>query len=302
VSDDDRNQGGSGQTTPDNGGPEAGPIAKPVRDGAYEIKFLLDHAVADEILNLARANMQADPNADPRLFDRYQINSLYFDNDQLDVFRRMGGFRKRKFRLRRYGIAPTLFVERKAKSRGIVRKRRTLIPEAELPRILETQPDAAWDGFWFYRRLVRRGLRPKVHIAYERIARVGMASDGPIRLTVDRKLVCRPESGASFPVLEQGMPLFTDKSILELKFTTVLPPLFNTIVREFALTPVSVSKYRTAIVACGLHVGMYGAAESSPEPDKDAAGAAAASLGTAASGVGTVDVNTEQRDGNLRSA
>ena len=302
MSDDNRNQCRSAEDTIDIPSPQAGPTANPVRDGAYEIKFLLDHAVADEILKIVRAKMQPDPNADPRLYDRYQINSLYFDNDQLDVFRRMGGFRKRKFRLRRYGLASSLFVERKAKTRGIVRKRRTMIPESELPRILETAPDVTWDGFWFYRRLVRRGLRPKVHIAYERIARVCMASDGPIRLTVDRKLICRPESSTHFPVLEQGAPLFTDKSILELKFKTVLPPLFNTIVREFGLTPVSVSKYRTAIVACGLHVGMFGGAEVSAKLENAAAGAGAPSMGTRGSGLGTGDTIPEHRDANLRSA
>lgn len=227
-------------------------------DGAYEIKFLLDPSVAEEIVSRVRAEMHPDPHADPRMVDGYQINSIYFDTDDLRVFRRLSGFRRRKFRIRRYGESDRVFLERKAKSRGIVRKRRTEIHDAELDKVLAATSAPTWPGHWFHRRIIKRELRPVCQIAYERIALVGTAQDEPIRLTVDRNLICRAAPGVAPQRMEQGEPLVQDKRVLEMKFRTVLPPIFNHIVRDYQLTPGSVSKYRLGVVACGLHVGLYG--------------------------------------------
>ena len=56
-----------------------------------------------------------------------------------------------------------------------------------------------------------------------------------------------------------------------MKFRTVLPPVFNAVVRDYQLTPGSVSKYRLGVVACGLHVGLFGehAGEAAAEDGKD---------------------------------
>mgnify|MGYP003336708680 CR=1 FL=1 len=240
-------------------------------EGAYEIKFLLDPSVAEEIVARVRAEMQPDPHSDPRMVDGYQINSIYFDTDDLRVFRRQPGFRRRKFRIRRYGESERVFLERKAKSRGIVRKRRTEIHDTELDKVLAADSEPTWTGHWFHRRILKRELRPVCQIAYERIALVGTAQDEPIRLTVDRNLICRAAPGVAPQRMEHGEPLAHDKRILEMKFRTVLPPVFNAVVRDYQLTPGSVSKYRLGVVACGLHVGLFGeqAAEAPAEDGKD---------------------------------
>lgn len=238
--------------------------ARTSREGAYEVKFLLDPAVAEEILARVRREMQPDPHADPSRVDGYLINSIYFDTAEFSVFRRLPGFRRRKFRIRRYGESEHVFLERKAKTRGVVRKRRTEIPERELDRVLAPTSEPAWSGQWFQQRLAKRALRPMCQISYERVALVGNANDEPIRLTVDRNLICRPAEGIALGPLQQGESLLQDQRVLEMKFRTVLPPLFNSIVRDYQLTPGSVSKYRLGVVACGLHVGLYGNEE--PEP------------------------------------
>lgn len=228
-------------------------------DGVYEVKFLLDEILTEEVLKRARAIMPVDPNVDPSLDDRYQVNSVYFDNDQLGVFTRQAGFRRSKFRVRRYGDAPQVFLERKSKSRGVVRKRRTIVPYLEFFRALEPLPDAAWQGYWFHRRIVRRALKPTCHVAYERTARVDKAPEGSYRLTVDRHLRCQVANRSDFTLLESGNPMLGGKSILELKFRQVLPSFFHSLIRELNLLPVSVSKYRQAVITCGLNVGVYGA-------------------------------------------
>lgn len=224
-------------------------------EGSYELKFLLADSMADQILMRARAGLAPDPHADHALGDGYRVHSLYFDTTGLDVYHRIGFLGRRKFRLRRYGSEPRVFLERKSKSRGLVRKRRTVVPETELTVLADTNAEQTWPGLWFHRRLVTRKLAPKTHVSYERAARVGMTHEGSIRLTVDRHVRCRAAADLSVPCLADGAAILTGLSIVEFKFRVALPALFKGLIHEFALTPSSVSKYRLSVEACGLNNG-----------------------------------------------
>src|SRR5262249_38274144 len=85
---------------------------------SYELKFLVPDPIADQVVGWARAHLAPDPNVDPALGDRYRINSLYFDTPSLDVFYQVGAYARRKYRVRRYGAEPRLFLERKLKAPG----------------------------------------------------------------------------------------------------------------------------------------------------------------------------------------
>lgn len=224
-------------------------------DGSFETKFLLPDSSADEILSRVRMELAPDPHADQQLGDRYRITSLYFDTAGLDVYHRFGSFGRRKFRLRRYGSESRVFLERKSKSRGLVRKRRTVVPETELTVLAGSDDDPTWPGRWFQRRLATRKLSPTTVISYERTARVGMTPEGVVRFTVDRHIRCRAAAGLCVPGLVDGTTVLSGHSIVEFKFAVAMPTLFKDLILTFALAPRAVSKYRLSVDACGLITG-----------------------------------------------
>jgi hypothetical protein len=221
---------------------------------AFEVKFLLTNAEAREVERRLRGRLAPDPHADPRLGGAYRVTSVYFDTPAFDVYRRSAGYRRRKYRVRRYGSSDTIFLERKAKKKQRLRKRRTLIPLADLATLGGEVP-ADWAGAWFAAQLTKRGLRPVCRVSYERVALVGTCPDGPIRVTFDRAA-----HGAAAAALEpdpvaDGPPLLHDEVIAEFKFLGAMPGAFKDVVEGLRLCPRSVSKYRRCVEAVGLAVG-----------------------------------------------
>jgi hypothetical protein len=224
------------------------------REFAAELKFLVPRSIAHEIREWARANLQPDPNAgrEGPVLDGYVITSLYFDTDQFDVFHRNGSYGRSKYRIRRYGDSDVAFLERKLKTRGLVSKRRSTANLAEIARLEGTVPLRDWTGYWYHQRLIARRLKPICQIAYSRTARVGMTGFGPIRLTLDEKIQSVVACGLNFRD-EVGSNLISeDDVIVELKYRSDLPVLFQQLIDKFGLTPQPVSKYRLAVVALGF--------------------------------------------------
>src|SRR6266705_2729617 len=81
-----------------------------------EMKFLLSPGLADDVLDWARARLDRDPHGGGPHGDTYQTTSLYFDTREFDVFHRRGSFGRSKYRIRRYGSADFIFLERKLKT------------------------------------------------------------------------------------------------------------------------------------------------------------------------------------------
>lgn len=221
------------------------------REFASEIKFLISRARADQIRSWARARLSADPHAGGAAGDGYQITSLYFDTSQFDVFHRRGSFGRSKYRIRRYGDGEIAFLERKLKTRGLLTKRRSIVPLNELEQLAGDEVERDWPGHWFHRRLLARGLNPVCQISYQRTARVAMTQYGPIRLTLDDNLRAVPTTDWHFNEAE-GQLILKDQVILEMKFRYAMPALFKYLVEEFALTPKPFSKYRLAAARLGL--------------------------------------------------
>ncbi|MBI5757411.1 MAG: polyphosphate polymerase domain-containing protein [Planctomycetales bacterium] len=219
--------------------------------GAYELKFLVEEVRAREIMDWARNHLAPDPHAGSEAGDGYRVNSLYLDTPKFDVFHRTGFCGRRKYRLRRYDSEPTVWLELKRKRKGRVRKRRVSVAEPDLLRLL-TQPDVpAWDGEWFRKRLDRQSLRPVCQVTYQRFVRIGAATDGPIRLTIDGTL--RATTAADWHVPSDAIPgesLINGQRIVELKFCETLPTLFRGLIQDYQLQLTSFSKYRTSVEAC----------------------------------------------------
>lgn len=222
--------------------------ARERREFASEIKFLIPLAQAGAIREWARERLAPDPYGGGPAGDVYQIASLYLDTPQFEVLRRVGSFGRSKYRIRRYGQAEHVFLERKLKVRQLVSKRRSMVGAAELHRLAEAEPQSGWAGFRFHRRILGRHLQVVCQVSYARTARVCVDGARPIRLTLDENL--RAVS-ARTPEFQDplGLSLFDGHAILELKYRCTLPSAFEELIEKFSLIPRPVSKYRTAVAA-----------------------------------------------------
>jgi hypothetical protein len=221
---------------------------------AFEVKFLLTKAEAQEVERRLRGRLAPDPHADPALGGAYRVTSVYFDTANFDVYRRSPRYRRRKYRVRRYGGASTAFLERKAKRRQQVRKRRVAVPLAELAALAGAAP-VDWPGAWFAEQLTKRQLRPVCRVSYERVALIGACHEGPIRVTFDRDAHGGPAANAEPESVADGPRLLADEVITEFKFLGAMPAAFKEVVEGLRLNPKSVSKYRRCVEAVGLAVG-----------------------------------------------
>src|SRR5262249_21752577 len=145
----------------------------------------------------------------------------------LDVFHRTKGFKKKKYRVRRYGESPAVHLERKTKRGDRVRKRRAVLPLDELPRLETADLEPEWPHAWFLRQVRFRGLRPTVRIAYDRTAFIGQTPDGGVRLTLDRDLIGVAAGGWELHPLAEGPPLLPGGVVLELKYQVAVPALYR---------------------------------------------------------------------------
>lgn len=218
---------------------------------AFEMKFLLSREAAAAIEERLGTRLILDSHADPALGNAYRVTSVYFETAAFDVYAKTEGYRKRKFRIRRYGDSTTAFLERKTKTKQQVRKRRTAVPLEELNG-LDEPADEQWSGYWFAQQLAKRGLQPVCRVSYERVAMMGTSPDGPIRATFDRALHGSPSTTTSPDWVSDGAALLSDAVIAEFKFLGAMPTLFKTVVEEMKLTPKSVSKYRRCLEANGI--------------------------------------------------
>lgn len=219
-------------------------------NGSHEMKFVVNEDIAQTIMAWARQHLAADPHA-RECDEGYHVNSLYLDTPDFDTFRRQPGFRRRKFRLRRYGQESTIWLEVKRKRNGHVRKRRVSVADAMLIQHLVQPENPEWEGAWFRRRIDQRQLRPVCQVTYRRFARIGMSATGPVRLTVDRDLFAAHATVWQVPAEPlSGEPLLKSRRIVEFKFRDVLPASFRGLIQDLRLEPATFSKYRECVAAC----------------------------------------------------
>ena len=88
-------------------------------------------------------------------------------------------------------------------------------------------------------------------MTYRRIARVGMSSTGPIRLTIDRDLFASDAADWRIPSAPlSGEPLLLGQQIVEMKFRDALSAAFRALIHDLHLEPGTFSKYRESVAAC----------------------------------------------------
>jgi len=219
---------------------------------AFELKFQLPEERAAALAAWAEAHLQRDPHCLAEMGFSYLVHGLYFDTPGFDVFHRSPGYKKKKYRLRRYGSNAKIFLEQKRKSGGKVAKRRIEVEEPELEKLREIPTESDWTGNWFHRRITMRNLQPTCGISYQRQAFYGANAEGPLRLTLDRNVRTRLANQWTVAEVMDGLPMLTGQVLLELKFRKHLPAVFKGLMQDFNLTPGSLSKYRLAIESLGV--------------------------------------------------
>ena len=226
------------------------PHARETRPFASEIKFVLPAALGEQIRDWARQNLEPDPYGSGQFNDWYHTASLYFDTANGHVFHRRGSFGRSKYRVRRYGEAEFVFVERKLRKPGVLVKRRTIVALDSIERLSEPVSDPDWPGEWFHRRLLLRQIRPVCELSYARVARFARTAEGPARLTLDEDVRAVAVGHPRFSG-QVGTPVVPGHMILELKYRYRAPAIFKRLVEEFSLEPQRASKYRLGITALG---------------------------------------------------
>ncbi|HWL08185.1 MAG TPA: polyphosphate polymerase domain-containing protein [Planctomicrobium sp.] len=216
---------------------------------AFEVKFLIDEAQAQEVGAWASRHLIPDPHGNPECEGSYQITSLYTDTQAFDVYHRTPKYRRRKYRLRRYGSESTIHLERKVRRGERVAKRRTSVPECDLLLLNHALTLSDWPGHWFQQCLLRKSLLPVCQLVYQRTAFLGSCSEGPLRLTLDRQIQGQLASDWNVETSEQAIPLLPGEVVLELKFREAMPVLFKQLVAELQLCSTGVSKYRRCLDA-----------------------------------------------------
>ena len=111
---------------------------------------------------------------------------------------------------------------------------------------------AVWPGHWFHAQLTRRNLLLICRVAYERVAYLGTAEGGAVRLTFDRNIRGVPATGWELIPVGSAPVLLPGRVVCEFKFRLAMPALFKAVVADLGLTPAAVSKYRTFMLSAGL--------------------------------------------------
>ena len=229
----------------------AGLHLRETRAHAREIKFLVDAARGPAIQAWMRANLAPDEFGSGPERDQFETSSLYFETGAFDVFHRRGSYGKSKYRVRRYGASPIMFLERKFRTDRVLIKRRTTAALDDFRRIESTETDPSWYGYWFHRRLLARRLEPLVQVSYVRTARLGTSPHGKVRMTIDFDLRVLPLPDRAF-LPGTGLPLMQEHNVIEVKYCVQLPPIFQEVISEFGLETQAVSKYRAGLALLGL--------------------------------------------------
>ena len=226
---------------------------------AYELKFELAQHDVVRMKSWARRHLLPDPHG---VDGCYQVTSVYCDTPTFDVFHRTDGYRGSKLRLRRYGSAPLIFLERKVKKGDRVRKRRVEVSPEDLPRlstyIAGTIPPAGWAAGWFLDKALKKHVAPTCRVGYRRTAFFGTTGGQNVRLTIDENLIGVPARGWEALPLQEGLDLLPGGALLELKFQDSIPALFRGLLPELPAQTARISKFRRCIQLCGLATPVPG--------------------------------------------
>lgn len=221
----------------------------------YEKKFLISDVQAQRLIDrlLTERDMELDTYC---LGGKvYGIYNIYFDDEQNSIINtslQRPKF-KEKLRLRGYSFPETgeetVFLEIKRKIRGIVTKRRAILPynaamafvcDGVRPTTDDYSTNRMLDEIEYF--LGRKKLSPKVFISYERFAMTDKL-DPTLRITFDTNILTRrydvdlAKGGGGEPLLAP------DERVMEIKFPHAAPKWLCDMLTEEKIFMTHFSKY-----------------------------------------------------------
>ena len=222
-----------------------------------EQKYLITRRQHEELVERIGPKMRNDKNG---VNGRYSVTSLYFDNDEKEIYFETKNKLKyrQKLRLRVYDDADlnsTAFFEVKQKHKQVVNKRRMLLPLGEAYRYLEENGKAGLEHYQtsnsqvmkeidYFRKFYK--LRPEMVVSYSRHALHGI-EDAELRITFDFDLRCRKEDLH----IEHGPygEHFIDPNlvVLEVKVDHAVPLWLARILQDLNCEQRSASKFCTSM-------------------------------------------------------
>ena len=214
----------------------------------YEEKFIIDQIQAEELRMRIAAVCAVDPLTDYN--GRYSIRSLYFDDyaDGAYYANEMGIEPRSKWRIRIYNHNTNLIrLEQKIKVWGKIRKDSAEVSEEFCCRLMD---NADIPEFPTKDRVVNRflmdyftkGLRPKMIVEYNREPYV--YDIGDVRITFDTEICFSDQIGRFFERDVFGYPVQgIGESLLEIKYTEILPGFLHDMLDAGGLRKSAFSKY-----------------------------------------------------------
>ncbi len=225
----------------------------------YEFKYHVPEYFVPNIASfLLRHGMQLDPAARQKPGSFYTVTSLYFDSPTLnDYHDKAGGFLSRKkIRVRIYDPFLTentkeIWLEKKAKYNMWVAKKRALLTFTDYKELmgrsragLLRQYGADSYAAETLSHIVREQMKPQLITRYRRIPLL-MPGPADFRITLDSRIeTCFSRD------LRYTAPMKTvhpGTAVLEVKFGTILPGWFRTLLQQYNLSRESSSKYANAM-------------------------------------------------------
>lgn len=220
----------------------------------YEHKYLLDKETYKKVINIMDTYMELDAyniNHKP-----YTIANIYYDTND-DYLIRTSLSKpdyKEKLRLRAYGVPDKkskVYLEIKKKYKGLVNKRRTalylneaykLAASGEMPEIKEYMNEQVLKEIEYFLSVYK--LKPKVYIAYDRIAYFEKGNPD-LRISFDMNIRSRRyEIG-----LDRGdygeLLLERDLYLMEVKTAMAKPLWLTKMLTELDIKRSNFSKYGT---------------------------------------------------------
>ena len=230
----------------------------------FEFKYLLNKAEESRIKSYLARYMVPDPQAHKT--GSYEVVSLYFDSPAFYYYHeKTDGIKKRKkIRLRTYrtenAFSHDVFFEIKRKIDAVVLKDRFSFDRGRYVSFMEQwnltgvphlnddkNVSKILHEFDWERRL--RSISPKILVAYEREPFLGKYNQH-VRITFDRAIRAREDDNL-FYAGDEWEDVSRGKTVMEIKFTGLLPFYITKVIHLFNLERVAFSKYCNSVDACG---------------------------------------------------
>ena len=208
----------------------------------FEQKYYLSNIQYKKLISKLKNKMTKD------LYFEEEICNVYFDNDNDELITTSieKPTYKEKVRLRSYNkpnMDSIVFLEIKKKYKGFGNKRRVEIKYGDALNYIDNgviplcNKQIMREIDYTFKRY---NLKPKISLTYDRRAYY-LTDDNNVRITFDRDLRYSTDILA-LDDLKDGIRLFEEGYIMEIKTFSGLPLWFNKILGDLELYPISFSK------------------------------------------------------------